>query len=283
MSSTVQSYLRAKYGSGGPGASRFEPVEEEVHSSQLSDCQRKRKWKFERGSKSEPSPYFELGRVFELLYGAALAYEHDPDITSETLKSNQPWDVAEMSTRVVQDVNIRVELPGGGLIVGEADWVVFAPGCPGVDRVNEYGPVDLVEVAADGSRAVVFDHGDGMEYDPDWTVKVVETKTKKNLDWVDKKGPDEKHVYQVYPYMHALDTRGELAYMQRNDWEERVIELEYDDDRWLDSMMRAQQHVSNQSAGPDEVPPTTPLDKSECRWCSFSSECRDVGGTRWDQ
>jgi hypothetical protein len=284
MSGTIERYLDAKYSAGGPGSSRFDPVDGEVHASQVSDCQRKRKWKHERGTRSDPSPYFELGRVFEVLYGAALAFKHDPDVTEDTLKSHPPWEVVELSTAVVQDVNVEIAIGGGASIVGEADWAVLKPRA--LQHAREAGGPDAFEVHEPGDRTVVWD--DGTEHElaggdgATPVEKVVETKTKKDLDWVRRKGPDEKHVYQVYPYMHAFDAPGEIAYMQRNDWEELVVPLEYDEDRWLDSLVRAKAHARNQSGAADGVPPTTPLNEDECRWCDFSHECQQVGGSRWE-
>lgn len=265
---TVPEYLEAKYSAGGPGSGRFEPDAGEVHSSQVSDCQRKRKWKHDRAHRADPSPYFELGRVFELMYGAALAFEHDPSTTRRTLKEHPPWEVADRAVRVVQDVGVTIEMDGFD-IVGECDWVVF----------DTDVTFDHVTLHADGSRTAERD-GETVEYDAAAVNKVVETKTKKDLDWVRRDGADEKHVYQVYPYVKALDCEGEIAYMQRNDWEEHVEPVEFDESRWTDVVIRARQHHSNMAG--DGVPPTSPLDESECRWCPYSEECRDVGGSRWD-
>lgn len=281
MSGTIERYLEAKYSSGGPGSDRFDPVDSEIHASQLSDCQRKRKWKHDRGTSSDPSPYFELGRVFETLYGAVLAYEHDSDIIRSVLKSKPSWAVVELSTVVVQDVNVEIEIGDDATIVGEADWVVLDQSCPSVKEPAKYGELDKVRVSQDGDRHALFSAGDDMTYSADWVKKVVETKTKKDVDWIHRKGADEKHVYQVYPYMHALDSDGEIAYMQRNDWEEEVVSLDYDPNRWLDILMRASAHSSNQAADEDEVPPTTPLDDDECHWCKFKQECKKHGGSKW--
>lgn len=266
----LDEYIEAKYTGGGPGSDRFEPDPTEVHASQLSDCQRKRFWKFDRGHSSDASPYFELGRVYELLYGAALAYAHDPGIDDDDLKENQPWDVGEMSERVRQDLQVAIEFDDFE-IVGECDWVVFAEG----GRTD----IESVEVTPAGDRIAVTEDGERLPYEGD-VEKVVETKTKKDLDWVREKGPDGKHIYQVYPYMHALDCRGELAYMQRNDLEELVVPLEYDEATWLDCVSRAMRHSENMCGG--SLPPTTPLDDSECRWCPFYTECRSVGGSAWE-
>lgn len=278
---TVDGFLQAKYSSGGPGSDRFDPVDNEVHSSQISDCQRKRKWKHDRGTRSDASPYFELGRVFEVLYGAALAHEHDPAVDENVLKSMPSWDVIEESTYVVQDVNMEIAIGGGAEIVGECDWVVFDESCPGVRDHEEYGHLDKVVVSESGDRTAVFESGDEMIYEAGWTNKIVETKTKKDLDWVHKKGPNSEHTYQVYPYMFALDTDGEIVYMQRNDWDELVVPMEFDPDKWLDCVVRARAHAKNQAAG-NVVPPTSPIDRNECNWCDFSHECKQVGGSRWD-
>lgn len=264
---TVQEYIDSKYGAGGPGSGRFEPDPNEVHASHLAECQRKRYWKHKRDHSSDPSVYFELGRVFELLYGAALAFEHDPAITQRTLKSNQPWEVAGMSTRVQQDVGVTIELGGGVSITGESDWVVFED-----DRVFEHATV-----SEDGERTVTMPDGSEVLYDEGNIEKVVETKTKGDLAWLD--GPVEKHTYQLYPYMHGLDCPGEVAYMTRDDFQERVYPVEYEETKWLDCVARARRHSANMSG--DEVPIATPLDESACKWCDFKDDCRAEGGSEY--
>ena len=278
---TIEGYLQDKYSAGGPGSERFDPVDDEVHSSQLSDCQRKRKWKHDRGTRADPSPYFELGRIFEMMYGAALAHEHDPGIETNDLKRHPPWEIVEMTTHVVQDVNVDIDL-GGVSVVGECDWVVLDESCPAAHAHEEHGVLEEVQVTESGGRGARFGEGQTYDYEQDWVQKVVETKTTKDLDWKRKRGADDKHVYQVYPYMHALMTEGEIIYMQRNDWEELVFPLEYDADKWLDCVVRARTHARNQKAEENVVPPTSPLDDSECRWCDFSHECANVGGSRWE-
>jgi len=266
---TVDEYLEAKYGSGGPDGDRFEPDASEVHSSHLSDCERKRAWKHRRGHRSDPSPYFELGRVFETIYGAALAFEHDPDITPDVLSRCKPWAVIERSTWVQQDVSVEIELDDGK-IVGECDWVVL-------DRSLLDG-LELVDLSADGERGWVTGTGDGHAGEPP-VKKVVETKTKGDLDWVRRDGPDAAHVYQVHPYMRALDCPGEIAYMERDDWSEHVVDVPFDDAVWMDCELRARRHMRNAEA--DEVPPATPLDEKECRFCPFQHECYEHGGSEY--
>jgi len=265
---TITQYLNAKYGEGGPGSKRFTPDPNKVHSSQVSECQRKRWWKHTREYTSGPSPYFELGRVFEVLYGAALAFEHCPAISKGMLKKNQPWEIVEKAIRVKQDVGITIELDDHD-IVGECDWVVFTSDVT----------FDHITVHNDGSRTVT-NNGEKYEFRDNLVEKVVETKTKKDIEWTQQRGPDKKHVYQVYPYMHALDCPGEIAYMQRNDWEEYVVPIEYDTDVWTDVLIRSQQHARNMNN--DELPPTSPLDKDECHWCPFVHECQDIGGLVWN-
>jgi CRISPR/Cas system-associated exonuclease Cas4 (RecB family) len=263
----VEEYLEAKYAGGGPDGGRFEPRDGDVHSSHLSDCRRKRHWKHRRATRADPSPYFELGRVFETLYGAALAYEHDPAVGADELKSSPPWEVARGSDVVIQDVNVAIEVTEGATIVGEADWVVLRDGAPEPDRVAE--PLD-------GGRTGETAEGERLDYDG-WAEKVVETKTKKDLKWVRGDGPDEKHEYQVYPYMRALDCPGEIAYMQRNDWAEHVFPVELDEATWLDCRARALDLAEAQSAG--SPPEPNPLGESECRWCPHKDECGEFGGS----
>jgi hypothetical protein len=272
MSDVIQNYLDTKYSVGGPGSSRFDPDASEVHASQLSDCQRKRKWKHDRDHRSGPSPYFELGRVFEILYGAALAHHHDPDIDRDVLKCNPPWEVVEMTDVVVQDVNVTIDI-GTADIVGEADWVVMNLTAP--------GPLDHVHVEEDGTRTCQFIGGEQSEYSSGWVDKVVETKTTKDLSWKKRKGPDEKHVYQVYPYAHALQCDAEIAYMTRNEWDELVIPVEYDDDMWMDCLLRAREHARNMQAEEGMVAPATPLDDSACHFCPFQHDCAANGGSEY--
>lgn len=268
MTHVVAKYIDAKYGSGGPGSSRFDPDPDEVHASHVRDCQRKRYWKHSRGHRSDPSVYFELGRIHELLYGAALAFEHDPNIGARELRRLKPWEVVERSDRVIQDVNVSIDVPGGGEIVGECDWVVAD------------APIDHVEDVQDHEPRIVLADGTEADESIDMLVeRVIETKTKNDLSGVRRYGPDEAHVYQVYPYMHALDVDGEIAYLCRDDWDEHVADVEYDPTRWLDVIARARTHMSNYVS--DDVPPATPRDEGECRFCPFREECAELGGSPW--
>lgn len=265
----IEHYLDAKYGGGGPDGSRFDPDPTEVHASQVSDCQRKRFFKHKKGHRSDPSPYFELGRMFELIYGAALAAYHDPDITPDVLAAKHPWEVVERSTRVYQDVSVEIDC-GDFDIVGESDWVV----------VDESAPQPGIQKVAvrDGERTMVTRAGDGIAYNG-CVEKVVETKTKGDVTWVERKGHDKKHEYQVYPYIHAMDCDGEIAYMERDNWSEHVVPVEYDPNFWLDVEARAARHAANMSG--DEVPAATPMSDGECKFCPFQEECRENGGSQY--
>lgn len=205
-----------------------------------------------------------------MMYGAALAHAHDDTIDSRTLNKYHPWQIAQKSKFIQQDVNVKIELKGDNVIVGECDWVVLEiPVKSGLDRV---------ELSVDGERTMVNGEGDRIPYDGE-VKKVVETKTKKDISWPKVDGPDKKHVYQVYPYMKALDAPGEIVYMQRNDWDEYVVPLDFDDNMWLDAKIRALTHASNVRG--DELPPATPLSEGECKWCDFRDECAQNGGSEW--
>lgn len=264
----IDNFLDAKYGDGGPGSDRFKVDPSEVHASDTSVCQRKHWFRHEYGRVNEASPYFELGRMFEMLYGAALAFEHDPAVTPQTLVKHHPWTIGEGSKLVRQDVKIEIEVTDDVSIVGEVDWVVLSQGI----QLNK------VTLHQDGSRTEQVTSLEPRAY-TGAVEKVVETKTKKNVDWVIKQGADKKHKYQVYPYMQALDAPGEIAYMQRNDWEEYVVPVEMTDNDWLDVEVRVRQ--LGEVTGQEEVPAATPLEESACKWCSFKEQCKANGGSRY--
>ena len=264
----IPSYLEAKFGDGGPGSDRFQPDPEEIHASEVSNCQRKHYFQTKKGRVTEASPYFELGRMFEMLYGAALAFEHDPDVTPQVLVNHHPWEVAKKSGYVRQDVGITIHLEDDVKIVGEADWVVLSD------------PIQLnhVTLHQDGSRT----EQSGTLNERDYTesiVKVVETKTTKSIDWKKQYGADEKHKYQVYPYMKAFNSEAEIAYMERNNWDEHIIKVKLPEERWMDCVLRAKK-LSEVMQG-DEVPAATPLEEMACKWCDFKTECQENGGSKY--
>lgn len=264
----IDSYLDAKYGDGGPGSGRFEPDPSEIHASSISTCQRKHFFRSRDGRVNEVSPYFELGRVFEMMYGAALAYEHDPSVTKQVLSKHPPWVVAEKSSIVRQDVNVTIEVNDEVSIIGEADWCVLSEGV----LLNE------VKLHADGSQTQQVGTAKEVPYDG-LVEKVVETKTTKNLDWKKTHGADEGHKFQVYPYMKCFDSDAEIAYMCRNDWGEYVVPVELSNAEWMDVELRAQ-NLSNVMQQ-DEVPIPTPIEESDCKWCNFKEECKTNGGSKY--
>jgi len=265
---TIQNFLEAKYGDGGPGSDRFEPDPQEIHASSVSVCQRKHFYRSTQGRVNEASPYFELGRMFEMLYGAALAFEHDDTITPQVLVDHHPWEVAEKSKWVQQDVTVTIELEDGPDITGEADWCVL----------NEPCILNGVTLHADGTRTEDVGTAQQREY-RDTVAKVVETKTTKDLSWKKANGADEKHKFQVYPYMKCFDSEAEIVYMQRNDWDEYSRTVELSDAQWMDVELRVRKlsEVMQQ----DKVPAATPLEESACKWCSYKDDCRAAGGSRF--
>lgn len=265
---TIEEYIEAKHGSGGPDGGRFEDDEDhEVHTSQVAACQRRHYWDRRRGTETEASVYFELGRVFEMMYGAALAWERG-DLDHADLTTHKPWELPDLAPEVQQDVSIHVDF-GGAEIPGEADWAVYRDGA--VPLVEEHGPVRLVEVDPDGSRTFVWQ--DGHEtHDETPFAEMIETKTKKDLGMLD--GPQEKHFWQAYGYMYALDCPGKITYMQRNDWEMEDFPLERDEAHDMDLEARVRRKVKNLQE--DDGPPTAdPSSKWECYYCEHRSSCGD--------
>lgn len=276
MPNTLQSYIEAKYGGGGPDADRFaDDEDDEVHTSQIASCQRKHYLDRREGKSTEASPYFELGRVFEVLYGAALAWERG-DLDRSALFDNPPWDVPGLADRVEQDVNIAVDF-GGARIPGEADWSVYREGW--MDEVSERGGVDEVAMHPDGSRTVRWADGHETALGPDDETpiaQVIETKTIKEFSILGGE-PKTKHWYQCYGYMLALNAPGKISYVQRNDFALRDYELERTDASDMDLEARVRRHVKNLQED-EGVPLATPVNKWSCYYCDHRDEC---DGSLW--
>jgi CRISPR/Cas system-associated exonuclease Cas4 (RecB family) len=256
----IESWLEEKYGGGGPGSERFHNDASEIHASKTSDCQRQYWFDHTIGSESDASPYFELGRMFERAYGRALAWKYGD---ADELEGLPPEDVVDAVPRVRQDVDIEIHLDDLQ-IVGQTDWVVLE------DSIN----LDKV-IVKDGERTAHVGNR-VVRYDPEWVQTVVETKTIRDTSWVRLEGK-EGHYYQLGCYQHALDTDGQLVYMQRNDMDYIVHDVEYDDALWMDIKLRARRHHHN--ADKNAAPPATPLTERDCKYCSYRSECLDAGDT----
>jgi len=276
MGDAILDYIEAKYGAGGPDADRFsDDPDDVVHTSQIAACQREHYWSRKRGKPHETSVYFELGRVFEMMYGAALAWERG-DLDKADLSSSKPWELAEQVDAIEQDVNITVDF-GPARITGEADWAVYKDSA--LSMVAEHGGVDKVEVNPDGERAIRWHDGEVTKLADDDSATpfeiVIETKTKKDLDMLDGE-PQEKHFWQTYGYMFALGAPGKVTYMQRNDWESADYHLERDDAMDMDLEARVRRKAKNLEQ--DEVPVADPNNKFECYYCPHRSGC---GGSLW--
>lgn len=276
MSDIFEDYLEAKYAGGGPDGDRFRDVDGEVHTSEVGRCQRRLWWERNNPQPDEASPYFELGRVFEVMYGAALAWRHG-DLEPADLAENKPWEIAPMVDAVEQDVNIEVLIEEDLKIPGEADWVVYRDNS--LNYVREHDGVDKVRLAAgdvgDGERRVVF--GDGHEVDldpgePTPIAEVIETKTIGDLGML-KGSPKDGHLHQLWGYMWCINAPGRWSYMQRDDLEVRDFEQPLDDSLFLDVEVRARQHRRNLEG--DEYPPANPQNKWSCYYCPHRNDCGD--------
>lgn len=273
MTDIFEDYLFAKYAKGGPDSDRFEDSDDEIHTSEVGRCQRRLWYERRHPQGAEYSPYFELGRVFEVLYGAALAWRYG-DLDEADLADNKPWELAGMVDAVEQDVNIRIGLDGFS-IPGEADWVVYREGV--LDEVAAHGGVDLVELncgdLARGGRRVTYDDGHQVvleEGEPTPVDTVVETKTIKDLSILGG-SPKESHHHQLWGYMWALNAPGRWAYMVRDDLETVHHEQPLDESLFTDVELRARQHRRNLAE--DEYPVANPSNKWECHWCPHRNDC----------
>lgn len=266
----IENYLRGKYTGGSPDGDRFKDVRGEYHASNVANCPRDWYWNFKRDGDDDWSPYFEIGRMYEVMYGSALIWEY-ADVTEEQLKTMKPWELIEEAERVKQDVGITIHIDDEIEITGESDWVVF----------RESGNYDIDHVVYDkrtDERHAIAD-GEKVEYDTD-ILKVIETKTTKKIEWREKYGHKKPHQYQLASYMWAMDTMGEIAYMTRNEWDEMVFDFTRDPQIEQDMEIRVKRHHQNLT---NETPPDTdPIVERQCKYCSWREECKMVGGSVWD-
>lgn len=251
MSDLIEQWLEDKYTGDQPDGSRFKDEQGEYHASNVSQCPRKWFWDFTRETEDTWSPYFELGRLFEKIYGRALEWKFGP-------------------SRVKQDVGIEIHISDDMVIVGESDWVVF-------EEDFEY-QVEKVILKQDGSREAVRHDGTRGEYQGE-IQKVIETKTTKDISWRERYGHKQQHLYQVQTYMWAMDCPGEIAYMTRNELNEMVFEFERSEHIEQDIEIRVRRHDSNLTM--NQAPDTDPLTERACEYCEWNDECEELGGSRW--
>jgi len=274
LDALIPKWLEAEY------IDRYDPgrhasVASDVHASHVAECQRKEYWSHENGKSPEASPYFPLGNDIEDRYGDALREEFG-------------------DKRVRQDVGCTIFLPkrdedGYIRLVGESDYVVFENPAPGRGHV-----VYDVDTGARFARGSYNEETEGYPTRTEalsWDTytgcieRVVETKTTKKLEWLDRynrRGFKPKHRYQLGTYQRAFDAPGELTYITRNELDERRYFVPQEPSVWLEIMQRTYLHHSNR--GGDVIPETDPLhDTSACvRFCPFANECEKVGGSVWD-
>lgn len=287
----IEDWIRDKYTSDTPDDARFKDIRGEYHSSNMAQCHRRWYWDFKRETEDDWSVYFELGRMFERAYGRALRHEYGED-------------------RVKQDVQVEIRRDDF-TIVGESDWVVFKEDVDRVEKVilhedgsrecileDEISPIrkaledvreqinttDRLSFNADHVIDNILDSlGEPVESRQDYrgqVEKVIETKTTKKIEWRRKYGHKPQHLYQVQTYMWAMDAPGEIVYMTRNELDEMTFTFDRDDKIENDIHIRALQHHRNLDS--DEIPDTDPIKERRCKYCEWNSECKEIGGTRWD-
>ena len=274
MSTIFTEYLKAKYASGGPDDSRFKDVDGEIHTSEVGRCQRRLWWERRNPQADESSPYFELGRVLEDVYGAALGWRHG-DLDESDLNDNKPWGIAPMVPEVEQDINIEVFITDDVKIPGEADWAVYRDDW--MDEVREHGGVDEVALATgdvgDGERRVTWQDGETTDLapgEPTPVGTVIETKTIRELALL-KGSPKDSHLHQLWGYMWALNAPGRWDYMVRNDLSMASFEQPLDEDLFVDVELRVRRHRENMRS--DEYPRADPANKWSCYYCPHKNDC----------
>lgn len=268
----VEEWIEAKYGVDAPGSERFKREIGEYHASSVGKCPRQVFYMFRDDYRSEASVYFELGREFEELYGAALAWRYG-DFSHEELKQFSNRELIDACDRVLGDVECTIEVPYRDHFIqleGESDWVILAKGQNEIDRVD---------LTADGDRYVTFDNGEKNVLEDVGIEKVIETKTTKEIGWRQKWGHHQDHEYQLRTYMWAFDCPGELVYLTRNALEEMVFEFTQHPIKQRDLELRVQRlHLKlSENELPDAAPPRDNI----CKYCEWHDECQSEGGTRW--
>lgn len=277
MSGRIERFLERRYVLGErDDDDRFQAIPRIRHASNLGKCQRQNWYKIKRERESEASPYFELGNVFEVMYGAVLASEYG-DFTDDEIANLSNKELIDQCDRVHQDVTCNINLGENNgeevVITGEADWIVQYSGTK---------PISHVELYENGTRRVEYVDGEETECDADSTPpvdRVIETKTS-SIEWREKYGHKFEHEYQVRTYMWAFDALGEIAYMERDNWDELVFDISRDSEIEADMAFRAKRlHMKLLD---DEVPDAEPPRDNICKYCAFKAECKMTGGTRWD-
>lgn len=249
----INDWLKAKYTDRDDEDDRFKDEIGEYHASRTGRCPRRWYWDFNKQTEDSWSPYFELGNVFEGIYGDALK-----------------WKFGE--ERVKQDVMIRIILEDDIELVGESDWTVFVTDA---ERVEE---VVLDKRGDEEERWAVNEDGEEVDYNGN-VMKVIETKTTKKIEWREKYGYKPKHLYQLQSYMWAMDAHGEIVYMTRNELDEKVFEFGRNPKVEMDIELRVRNH--DEALKTDEVPGTDPLEERACKYCPYKDDCKATGGERW--
>lgn len=253
MDSVVSEYINDKYGSDAPDSDRFKNEIGEYHASEIGTCERRLKWKFERNPQSDPSPYFELGRMYERMYGRALRNKYGDD-------------------RVLQDVEVEIHVTDDITIVGESDWCVLREPYDG-DTLKYVLHTDGTRVEMRDNETREVDIGEQL------VEKVIETKTTKAIKWKQMYGHSDGHEYQIGVYLWAIGVPGYIVYMERNDASEVSFSIPYNKMLCRDIELRARRHHKNMQS--DVLPPTTPLSDQQCKYCPFTDECKQIGGSQW--
>lgn len=273
----LKDYLSAKYGSDSPGSDRFKSEVGEYHASHVADCQRKMWYRFNLGSTpSDPSPYFELGRVFERIYGAALASVYD-----DVNENQKPLEVVEDSWRVWQNLEMTIEIEDDISLVGESDWVVLRESAQ--EMVQQHGRPEEIEVLVGGQRRINWEDGHQNVLEPEESTVVefvVETKTTNDVKDKRINGYSDGHFYQVYSYMWAFNCDGKIAYMERDDLSETIFDIDFTEEHRMDVELRVRQHHRNVQS--EQVASASPNSRWDCYYCDYQSECQQAGGSKWN-
>lgn len=271
----LETFLEDKFKRDPEEEDRWTQTEGEYHSGQVANCPRQWYWDWQ-GEPTDPGPdaypYFELGHAHEERYGEALESIYGAE-------------------RIRQDVEVEIHLHDEIVLVGESDWCLLREDLP-----PDLGLWYVVE--SDGTRyEYIHQPYDGdnpslkdldivamrpvEDDEPPMVETVIETKTTKEVSKKRQYGHSPQHERQLMTYLHGTGaTDGKIVYIERDNLEEHVVDIPYDESTWLDNKYRTIQHHANLQS--DDVPDIDPIDRTQCWYCDHKDRCNDLdGGSEW--
>jgi len=137
--------------------------------------------------------------------------------------------------------------------------------------------VDFTEDSAEGELRIKGETDPVIVTRDNDPVLLTEIKTKQLLDNVT--GPSDRHRAQVHAYMRGLSEYHDrevksavIIYGSRSDLSIKAFRVDFDEEFWRDRVLEWAA-TQTQFQERDELPPATPEQGWECKYCSFRERC----------